>query len=288
MHGGGGCCQPVCRAVAAARPGWHVRYGTLHDDDGTPICTQHAWCETPDGTVVDLTYDQFGMGDDIRVVAAGDAEHGRWRPMLRGGKPVEGDPLDESGRHEYCDGLVSQECSRLIAERGRNWWVTDPDGHAEWHRQQSRYEQQFFVRRGLWPYALDPVFASDAPDTPAFGWQDGSTVSGSVVADVWDGWDGTDRLPDTLAGEDAVCEELWAADLVGDHESDEDWAESSDFPYDYDEFDALRSLVARGEPVRPVVVVEHPDGRHEVVCGRVAAVAAAVEGEDVPAFVFRR
>lgn len=123
-EGRGGQCGFVCEVIAK-RCGVHVS-GVYLSVDGEPLGGDHDWVVLRDGTIIDMTADQFGE-TDYRIVPPGDPLQTRYRepawsefynpgmvdefPELKGVK--------WSGEYDH---LLA---ARLRRERGPGWWLQD-------------------------------------------------------------------------------------------------------------------------------------------------------------------
>ena len=120
--GGGGMCHIVSELLWD-RHGWARFPVTYLDPEGQIICAGHLINILPDGGLLDATADQFGEGHDVRVLAPGSPDYGRYRPEF----DEEFNPSRyECVAHFFWNGLSDCDAQdRLRANRGQGWWLPD-------------------------------------------------------------------------------------------------------------------------------------------------------------------
>ena len=138
LHGGG-CCSVVCEELETGR-GWR-RCGVAYlSEGGEVVCEAHFVSVLADGTIVDATADQFGEGDEIRVVRPGDALYGRYRPEFYQDFHPGISPGAAAWAGDWTGELDMDAAIRLEAERGPAWWVGEPDAILAYMERNARYE----------------------------------------------------------------------------------------------------------------------------------------------------
>lgn len=149
-EGGGGYCHWVSEWIENTF-GWQRASGTYCAPNGDVICSAHLWNILPDGSILDATADQFGEGDDIRVIRRDDPAFARYRlEWFDDYHPDHPDYHPDHPRDGWTGEFDADAQNRLAAERGHDWWVTDKDGYARYVDQQVKYGegQPWGYRRG--------------------------------------------------------------------------------------------------------------------------------------------
>ena len=122
---GGGMCSIVGEALEAEH-GWR-RCGVAYvSADGEVICEAHVVNVLADGTIVDATADQFGEGDEVRVVRPGDPAYGRYRPEFYDDYHPGISASAAAWAGDWAGEMDAEAAGRLQRERGAAWWVDDP------------------------------------------------------------------------------------------------------------------------------------------------------------------
>lgn len=138
-EGGGGYCHMVSEWIARVY-GWERASGTYCARNRDVICSAHYWNVLPDGSILDATADQFGEGNDIRVVRPDDPEFARYRlEWSQDYHPDHPDYHPDHPRDGWTGEFDDDAYDRLRRERGSNWWVTDKEGHARYVDQQVKH-----------------------------------------------------------------------------------------------------------------------------------------------------
>lgn len=127
-EGGGGLCHVVTENLEAEY-GWGRASVAYLSPAGEVICAPHVINILPDGSLFDPTADQFGEGDDIRLIPPDDPRYFRYRPEW----------------DEDCNPATDRRCARILGlfdqawdgvpdykkayflaqERGEGWWLGD-------------------------------------------------------------------------------------------------------------------------------------------------------------------
>jgi hypothetical protein len=122
---GGGMCHEVAYWLQALH-GWEPLSVAYLDEQGRVICAGHYLSALPDGSLLDATADQFGEGNDVRLLLPTDSDYGRYRPDF----DEDINPLNPD-----CPGFApfywdgTSDCmaqDAMEAQLGVAWWLTQP------------------------------------------------------------------------------------------------------------------------------------------------------------------
>lgn len=139
-NGGGGCCHLVTEWLEHEAGLCRMAVSFLAPD-GRVAVSGHYVSLAADGSILDATADQFGLGHDIRVLAADDPDYGLYRPEFS----PEWNPDTEEwlsawsdfpGREHGWDDFLAQQ--QLTARHGADWWLADPSERAAWLARDAR------------------------------------------------------------------------------------------------------------------------------------------------------
>ena len=128
--GGGGQCHEVAGWIEFEY-GWPAKSGAYTDLADDTICEFHFWNILPDGAILDSTADQFGEGNDIRIVAPSDADYCRYRDEWYDDYYPGHADHPEIGNREWSGELDMDKVKRLRRERGNRWWIKENANHTE-------------------------------------------------------------------------------------------------------------------------------------------------------------
>lgn len=135
---GGGMCSMVGEALEAEH-GWR-RCGVAYvSPEGEVICEAHVVNVLSDGTIVDATADQFGEGDEVRVVRPGDLAYGRYRPEFYDDFHPGISPSAAAWAGDWTGEMDAEAAGRLQRERGPAWWLDDPAPMLDYLERQAGY-----------------------------------------------------------------------------------------------------------------------------------------------------
>lgn len=130
-EGGGGMCHFVSEVIYN-KFGWQQESGSYLAPNGDVICGGgHLWNVLPDGAILDATADQFGEGQDIRIIEPDDPDYHRysaeWYSDYHPGMPEYDWNWRSGGRKpEHWTGeMDADQQNRLSKERGHYWWLND-------------------------------------------------------------------------------------------------------------------------------------------------------------------
>lgn len=178
-EGGGGLCHVVTEYLEGEY-GWGRVSVAYLSPAGEVICAPHVINVLPDGSLFDPTADQFGEGDDIRLIRPEDPRYLRYRMEW----DEEFNP--ENNRRaaailsmfdQVWDGVLDdQREDRLEREHGAGWWLDDKSHlRAYWGMQAGiarRSADQFYL-----PYAEKRLAALEGGRRPE-GRRDNRTTKG--------------------------------------------------------------------------------------------------------------
>lgn len=123
-EGGGGCCHLVADEIAA-RYGWPRFSGSYTCPAGEVICSAHVWNLLPDGTVLDVTADQFGETACVVEAEPGSLAYKRYRGEWYEEFNPATHPSIVSLLSAWTGELDGDQETRLLQERGPAWWLAD-------------------------------------------------------------------------------------------------------------------------------------------------------------------
>lgn len=142
INGGDGMCHEVSEWIEGEY-GWERVDGTYCARNGDVICSPHYWNRMPDGSILDATADQFGEGNDIRIIRPNDPEQKRYRPEWYSEYHPDDPHYDPNHPRDGWTGELDYDASeRLQKERGDGWWVTDKEGHDRFWNRMAEYKKQ--------------------------------------------------------------------------------------------------------------------------------------------------
>ena len=122
--GGGGQCHEVAAWIEETY-GWPAKSGAYTDLSDDTICECHFWNILPDGAILDSTADQFGEGNDIRIVLPSDVDYSRYRDEWYDDYHPGHADHPEIGNREWSGELDMDKVKRLRRERGDRWWIKE-------------------------------------------------------------------------------------------------------------------------------------------------------------------
>ena len=132
-EGGGGMCH-VMMEVLWLKNDWEGLSVSYLDPWGRVICCGHCINILPDGSLLDSTADQFGEGHDVRLLAPGDPEYGRYRPEFD--EDFHPGQCEEAARFYWTGLLDHQAQDRMTQQLGHGWWLEDKQRYLKYLREQ--------------------------------------------------------------------------------------------------------------------------------------------------------
>jgi hypothetical protein len=137
-EGEGGQCGFVAEIIMN-RFRWPMHGGTYCNDIDEPICNDHVWNVLPDGTILDATADQMGLGHDIRIVEPSDPDFRKYRFEWNDDYHPDSEDYPELKGVKWSGKFDTDWADELRQERGRDWHVTDPEQYARYQQQVAAY-----------------------------------------------------------------------------------------------------------------------------------------------------
>ncbi|MCE6958301.1 hypothetical protein LAZ40_04425 [Cereibacter sphaeroides] len=136
-EGGGGMCSDVARAVRDLF-GLPFASGAFVTPEDEPICEAHCWNVLPDGRILDVTMDQFGLAPPDAMI--GDPVH--YRPeWTRDYNPDHATHYPELAGRPWTGEEDALRALRLLRERGDGWWLADRTWLEAWRSRNRAFEE---------------------------------------------------------------------------------------------------------------------------------------------------
>lgn len=136
-NGGGGACH-MTSEILEAQYGFERVEGWYCHTDGRIICSHHMWNETPDGAIIDVTADQFGEDEGVRIIYPDDPLYERYRVRWGNRAPVRDDEHADEIQRRGEDHATEQ--NRENEKSGTGWWLTDQTRFAKYTSTNVRYD----------------------------------------------------------------------------------------------------------------------------------------------------
>jgi hypothetical protein len=133
---GGGACHLVSEIIEDEW-GFERQDGTYCTPDQRDICVGHYWNLLPDGSILDSTADQFGEGNNIRIVSPKDPEFKRYHPRF----PKDFDYNDDAEytRITDLDNQRYEKSQEYDKKHGEGWWLKDKKLYNKYKTDQRKY-----------------------------------------------------------------------------------------------------------------------------------------------------
>lgn len=120
-----GMCHVVSEVIEN-KFGWPRWSGVYTAPSGDMICSAHLFNVLPNGALLDATADQFGEGNDIRIIQPDDPEYQRYRiEFYQDYNPDLADHYPELKGTEWSGEYDFDAQNRLRKERGDRWWINE-------------------------------------------------------------------------------------------------------------------------------------------------------------------
>jgi hypothetical protein len=140
---GGGACHLVSEIIEGEW-GFERQDGTYCTPDQRDICVGHYWNLLPDGSILDSTADQFGEGNNVRIVSPKDPEFKRYHPRF----PRDFDYNDDAEytRITDLDNQRYDKSQEYEKKHGEGWWLKDKKLYNKYKTDQRQYTDARLMR----------------------------------------------------------------------------------------------------------------------------------------------
>jgi hypothetical protein len=133
---GGGACHLVSEIIEGEW-GFERQDGTYCTPDQRDICVGHYWNLLPDGSILDSTADQFGEGNNIRIVSPKDPEFKRYHPRFP--RDFDYNDDEEYTRITDLDNQRYDKSQEYEKKHGEGWWLKDKKLYNKYKTDQRKY-----------------------------------------------------------------------------------------------------------------------------------------------------
>jgi hypothetical protein len=133
---GGGACHLVSEIIEGEW-GFERQDGTYCTPDQRDICVGHYWNLLPDGSILDSTADQFGEGNNIRIVSPNDPEFKRYHPRFP--RDFDYNDDEEYTRITDLDNQRYDKSQEYEKKHGEGWWLKDKKLYNKYKTDQRKY-----------------------------------------------------------------------------------------------------------------------------------------------------